>query len=404
MKSYLKACYTILMKDNHLKHSKFLLVGIMMMGAVMRVPFTAIPAVLTDIAAGLGVQVSDLGILTSLPLLMFALCSSLAPKWAARLGLEKVLGLAVVVMTVGSLMRVVNVPTLYIGTLLIGAAVAIINVLMPSLVSVHFPMKVGMYTTIYITTMGVAGTIGSMVAVPIVAATSWQIFILLLTVFVALATLLWLPNMRYNHHFSQTKQANKNNSVWKNKVAWVFLLFGGLQSMLFYTEMTWLPTIAQTAGLSKAEAGLLAGIFTFISIPVSMVTPTIVSRLTNSQRAWFMSGVSLLTIVGLVWMLFAPANFVIWVMISLLLGLSVSVLFPYMMLSFTLKTSDGQATAQLSGMVQSGGYLIASIGPAVLGYSFSVFGTWNPLIYALLFVTVAMMATIIAIEKHDVIL
>ena len=77
-----------------------------MMGAVMRVPFTAIPAVLTDIAAGLGVSVSDLGILTSLPLIMFALCSSLAPGWAARLGLEKLLGLALIVMTFGSLVRI----------------------------------------------------------------------------------------------------------------------------------------------------------------------------------------------------------------------------------------------------------------------------------------------------------
>lgn len=370
----------------------------------MRVPFTAIPAVLTDIAAGLGVEVSDLGILTSLPLLMFALCSSLAPKWAGRLGLERLLGLALMVMTLGSLMRIINVPTLYIGTLLIGASVAVINVLMPSLVSVHFPMKVGTYTTIYITMMGIAGTVGSMVAVPIVAATSWQTFIVMLTGFVALATVIWLPNMRYNQHFEQKPKQKGETSLWKNKAALVFLLFGGLQSMLFYTEMTWLPTIAQTAGLSKAEGGLLAGVFSFVSIPISMITPAIIARLTNFQRAWFMTGVSLLTLIGLAWMLVAPANFTVWVAISLLLGLSVSALFPYMMLSFTLKTSDGQATARLSGMVQSGGYLLASIGPVVLGYSFPVFGTWNPLIYALIAVTLVMIATIIAIEKHDVII
>lgn len=387
------------MKDK--QRSRFLLLGIMLMGAVMRVPFTAIPAVLTDIAAGLGVEVSDLGILTSLPLLMFALCSSLAPKWANRLGLERLLGLALIVMTLGSLMRIVNVPALYIGTLLIGASIAVINVLMPSLVSVHFPMKVGLYTTIYITMMGIAGTIGSMVAVPIVAATSWQTFIVMLTGFVTLAIVIWLPNMRYNQHFEQKPKQKGETSLWKNKAALVFLLFGGLQSMLFYTEMTWLPTIAQTAGLSKAEAGLLAGIFTFISIPISMITPALVARLTNPQRAWFMTGVSSLTIIGLLWMLVAPANFTVWVAISLLLGLSVSALFPYMMLSFTLKTSDGQATAKLSGMVQSGGYLLASIGPVVLGYSFPIFGTWHPLIYALIAVTLVMIVTIIAIEKHD---
>lgn len=375
-----------------------------MMGAVMRVPFTAIPAVLTDIAAGLGVSVSDLGILTSLPLIMFALCSSLAPGWAARLGLEKLLGLALIVMTFGSLVRIVGVPGLYLGTLLIGIAVAIINVLLPSLVSVHFPLKVGLYTTIYITMMGLAGTVGSMVAVPIVEASSWQTFVILLTLFVGLAALIWLPNWRYNHRFEQSSKATKHGSLLKNKAALIFLLFGGLQSLLFYTEMTWLPTIAQSTGLSKAEGGLLAGIFNLISIPVSMVIPSLISRLTNRQRAWFMSGLSLLTVLGLVLMAFAPANFALWMVISLLLGLSVSSLFPYMMLSFTLKTSDGQATARLSGMVQSGGYLLASVGPVLLGYSFPIFGTWQPLIYALLAVTIVMIACIHAIEKHDIIL
>ena len=386
------------------KKSFFLLIGVMMMGAVMRVPFTAIPAVLTDIAAGLGVSVSDLGILTSLPLIMFALCSSLAPGWAARLGLEKLLGLALIVMTIGSLVRIVGVPGLYLGTLLIGIAVAIINVLLPSLVSVHFPLKVGLYTTIYITMMGLAGTVGSMVAVPIVEASSWQTFIILLTLFVGLAALIWLPNWRYNHRFEQSSKATKQGSLLKNKAALIFLLFGGLQSLLFYTEMTWLPTIAQSAGLSKAEGGLLAGIFNLISIPVSMVIPSLISRLTNRQRAWFMSGLSLLTVLGLVLMAFAPANFALWMVISLLLGLSVSSLFPYMMLSFTLKTSDGQATARLSGMVQSGGYLLASVGPVLLGYSFPIFGTWQPLIYALLAVTIVMIACIFSIEKHDTIL
>lgn len=35
-----------------------------------------------------------------------------------------------------------------------------------------FPLKVGLYTTVYITMMGLAGTVGSMVAVPIVEASS----------------------------------------------------------------------------------------------------------------------------------------------------------------------------------------------------------------------------------------
>ena len=153
----------------------------------------------------------------------------MAPGWAARLGLEKLLGLALIVMTFGSLVRIVGVPGLYLRTLLIGIAVAIINVLLPSLVSVHFPLKVGLYTTIYITMMGLAGTVGSMVAVPIVEASSWQTFVILLTLFVGLAALIWLPNWSYNHRFEQASKTTKQGSLLKNKAA---LIFGSLSTVV----------------------------------------------------------------------------------------------------------------------------------------------------------------------------
>lgn len=386
------------------KKSLILLIGIMMMGAVMRVPFTAIPAVLTDVAAGLDVPVSDLGILTSLPLIMFAIFSNLAPRWAARFGLERFLGLALIIMALGSFIRITNLAGLYLGTLLIGVAIAAINVLLPSLVSVHFPLKVGTYTTIYITMMGIASTVGSMIAVPIVAATSWQSLIIFLSILVTVTALVWLPNWSYHHPIQEKVKENQQTSLWKNKAALAFLLFSGLQSTLFYTVMTWLPTIAQTAGLSKAEGGLIAGTFSMLSIPISLFIPTIISRLNNKQRASFMSALSLLLITGFIWMLFQPSSFVTWVLISAMLGLPISALFPYMMLSFTLKTSDGQATARLSGMVQSGGYLLASVGPVLLGYSFSLTGSWELFIFSLIAVTLLMILTIFAIEKEDIII
>lgn len=374
-----------------------------MLGVVMRAPFTAIPTILPDVAAGLGVSVSDLGILTSIPLLMFALCSSLAPRLAARFGMEKLMAMVLLTMTVGSFMRIANLPLLYVGTMLLGAAVAIINVLLPSLVAHYFPRKIGLYTTIYITLMGCAATLAAVVAVPIVLASSWQFFILLLSACVALAFLLWLPNIKDNHYFEQGKQAGSGQSLWKNKAALILLVFGGLQSLLFYTEITWLPTISQAVGLTKAEAGVLAGIYNLTSIPVSMVVPAIISRLKQNQRAWLMIALSALTLLGLAMMLVSPPHFGLWLAIHLILGISNSTLFPYLMLSFSLKTSSNQATAQLSGMVQTGGYLIASIGPVILGYSYPIFGSWNPLILVLILVTAVMMWTIYLIEKKDVI-
>ncbi|HFU4025950.1 TPA: MFS transporter [Streptococcus suis] len=385
------------------KQSPYLVIGIVMLGAVMRVPITAVPSILTDIAVGLGVSVSELGILTSIPLLMFALCSSLAPKLAAKFGMEKLMAMVLMVMLVGSAMRIFNLPTLYVGTMLVGAAIAFINVLLPSLVAANFPHKIGLFTTIYVTMMGVASTVASMVAVPIVTATSWQTFLVLISALVGLALLIWLPNIASNHRFER-KGKGQGTSLWKNKRAIIFLIFGGLQSLLFYTEMTWLPTISQTVGLSKAEAGLLAGIFNIVAIPMSMLVPSIISRLPKEKRAHLMIGLSLLTLVGLGLMTIVPAQFGWWLLIHILLGVSVAALFPYMMLSFSLKTGDSQATARLSGMVQTGGYMIAAVGPFVLGYSYKIFGSWLPFIFVLIIVTLVMMWTIVLIEKEDIVI
>lgn len=385
------------------KQSIFIALGIVMLGAVMRVPITAIPPILTDIASSLGVSVSELGILTSIPLLMFALCSSLAPKLASMLGMERLMGGVLFLMVLGSLLRIINLPFLYLGTIVVGATIAVINVLLPSIVAANFPQRIGLYTTLYITIMGVTSTLASIVAVPIVSATSWQFLIILVTGLIGLAFVCWLPNMKESHRVEEKVQEKTTVSLWKNKAAVVFLVFSGLQSMLFYTELTWLPTMAQTAGLGQAQAGFLAGIFSLVSIPMSMITPSIISRLKKEQRAVLMIGLSCLTLLGLVLILCAPASFTMWLMIHLFLGVSVSALFPYMMLSLSLKTSNSQATARLSGMVQTGGYLIAAVGPAALGYSYSVAASWFPLVISLIIVTLAMMVTIYVIEKEDVI-
>ncbi len=375
-----------------------------MLGVVMRAPFTALPAILIDVAARLRVEVSSLGILTSIPLIMFALCSSLAPRLAAKFGMEKLMALVLLVMVLGSGMRVLNLPALYIGTMLVGATIAFINVLLPSLVAANFPKKIGLYTTIYITLMGVAATVASMIAVPIVSSSSWEFFILLITGLVFMAFLIWLPNVKNNHRFASENQGNQKSSIWKNKAAIAFLIFGGLQSVLYYTEITWLPTISQSVGFSKAEAGLMAGFFNMTAIPMSMIIPAVLSRQTKEMRRNIMLAISSVTLLGLFMMSLIPTNLILWSALHIILSFSNAALFPYMMLSFTLKTSNSQATAQLSGMVQTGGYLIAAFGPGLLGYSYPIFGNWMPLILALAIVTLAMMWTIVLIEREDIIL
>ena len=387
------------------EHSPFLIPGIIMIGIALRTPFAVLPIVLTDIAEGLQVPVSSLGLLTSLPLIMFALCSVFAPRLAQKMSLEKLFALVLVVLTLGSLIRVFNLPLLYTGTIILGAAIAVLNVLLPSLIQANQPHRIGFLTTLYITSMGLSITILSALAVPIVQMSSWQGLIWVSTLICLIILLVWLPNIKYSHHLASKHQKKQHlGALLKNPRVWALILFGGLQSLLFYTTMTWLPTLGQQAGLSTDTTGLLAAVFSLISLPFSMIIPSLTPRLKARQRLVMISLVSAAGLIGITMLLIRTDSFAYWLVLNLLIGMSVSALFPYLMVTFSLKTSTPAQTAQLSGLAQAGGYILASLGPSLFGYSFDLFQSWTPAILILLGLTVIMTMSLFYIEKFDKIL
>lgn len=159
------------------QYSKFLIPGIIVVGMVLRLPFTSIPPIISDIAKSQHVSVEQLGILTTVPLIAFAVFSSIVPKIAEKLGLERAFALMLLLMTIGSLMRIVNTPFLYFGTLLIGIGIAHMNVLLPSVVRTYFPSRIGPVTSIFVFSMGLATAVGSSLAAPITHATNWHVFV-----------------------------------------------------------------------------------------------------------------------------------------------------------------------------------------------------------------------------------
>ena len=386
------------------KQSLFFVPGIILIGVSLRTPFTVLPIILGDISQGLGVEVSSLGVLTSLPLLMFTLFSLFSTRLAQKIGLEHLFTYSLFFLTIGSLIRLINLPLLYLGTLMVGASIAVINVLLPSLIQANQPKKIGYLTTLYVTSMGVATALASYLAVPITQASSWKGLIILLTLLCLATFLVWLPNHRYNHRLApQTKQKSKTK-VMHNKQVWAVIVFAGFQSLLFYTAMTWLPTMAIHAGLSSHEAGLLTSIFSLISIPFSMTIPSLTTSLSTRNRQLMLTLVSLAGVVGISMLFFPINNFIYWLAIHLLIGTATSALFPYLMVNFSLKTSAPEKTAQLSGLSQTGGYILAAFGPTLFGYSFDLFHSWVPAVATLLLVDILMTMALFTVDKADKIL
>ena len=387
------------------KQSHFLIPGILLLGIVLRAPFTTLSTVLSDIASGLGVEVSSLGLLTSLPLLTFAIFSPFAASWAKRFGIERLFLGVLIVMTLGSALRTINLPLLYVGTLLVGAGIAFINVLLPSLIQANEPKRIGFLSTLYLTAMGLATAVASSVAVPITKATSWQGLIWVLTAICALALVVWLPNVRHNHYLEKDTSTSESTESWyKSSKVWAIMIFGGIQSFFFYTAVTWLPTMATQAGVGEANAGILASVFTLTSIPFSMVVPSLITKLSDCNRHLMLVATVLAGVVGVAMLLGSTNSFVYWLILNLLIGSSTSVLFPYLLVIFSLKSSTPEKTAQLSGLSQTGGYIFAALGPVLFGSSKQLFNSWTPAVLILLVLTLIMGIALYKVEKTDVIL
>lgn len=386
------------------KQSLFFVPGIILIGVSLRTPFTVLPIILGNISQGLEVEVSSLGVLTSLPLLMFTLFSPFSTQLAQKIGLEHLFTYSLFFLTIGSLIRLINLPLLYLGTLMVGASVAVINVLLPSLIQANQPKKIGFLTTLYVTSMGIATALASYLAVPITQASSWKGLILLLTLLCLATFLVWLPNHRYNHRLApQTKQKSQIK-VMRNKQVWAIIIFSGFQSLIFYTVMTWLPTMSIHAGLSSHEAGLLTSILSLIRIPFSMTIPSLTTSLSTRNRQLMLTLVSLAGVVGISMLFFPINNFIYWLAIHLLIGTATSALFPYLMVNFSLKTSAPEKTAQLSGLSQTGGYILAAFGPTLFGYSFDLFHSWVPSVAALLLIDILMTVALFTVDRADKIL
>src|SRR5690606_34777636 len=87
---------------------------------------------------------------------------------------------------------------LYGGTLLLGAGIGVINVLLPSLIKSEYPHRLGWMTSLYTTTMVVMAGLASGSSAPLVMhlGWNWSEAIAVWLVLPLIGLLLWLPLLR----------------------------------------------------------------------------------------------------------------------------------------------------------------------------------------------------------------
>ena len=365
-----------------------LIAGILFIASTLRVTFTGAAPLLDAIRADYGLSTAQTGMLTTLPLLAFGLVSPLAAGVGRRLGIERSLLVALVLICLGiGLRSLPSTALLFGGTAIIGCGIALGNVLLPGLIKRDFSQHVARMTGAYSITMGGAAALGSAMVVPLaLAGFGWHGALLMLMVFPLLALLVWLPQTRKTATAPLTGSgAMHNRGIWRSALAWQVTLFLGINSLVYYVIIGWLPAILQSLGYSEAQAGSLHGLLQLATAAPGLAIPLILHRL-KDQRAIAVI-VALMCAISACGLWFWPGQAVVWTLIfgfgsgaTMILGLTF----------IGLRANSAHQAAALSGMAQTIGYLLAACGPPLMGKIHDANGDWQIPLLAVALISVVM--------------
>ena len=357
----------------------FMILGIIFIAANLRAPLTSVGPLVSIIRENVHISNTLAGLITTVPLIAFALLSPFIPKLGRRYGVERIILISLIVLTMGIAVRSLSgVVTLYVGTAVLGFAIAICNVLLPSLIKQEFPQQMGTMTGVYSVSMNLCGAIASGISVPLAvgAGLNWQGALGVWGILSVISILLWVPQLKAPAKPAAVASSAGNNhqiNIWRSPLAWQVTLFMGIQSTIFYVLVAWLPEILKGQGISSSQSGWFLSILIIASLPFAFIVPVIAGRMPNQRLLVIIT--TILLLIGTLGLLYSSIHlFAFWVII---LGIGVGFAFGLSMMFFGLRTQSAHQAAELSGMAQSIGYLLAAIGPALIGYLHDATHGWS---------------------------
>lgn len=363
--------------------------AIVFIASTLRAPLTSVGPVVDEIKQVMEINNSVAGILTTIPLIIFAIVSPFVSKVTARLTMSRTILYSTMLLIVALYLRIAGDFTLFlIGTLILGIAIAFGNVVLPSYVKWYFPMQIGLATGIYSGTMNFTAGLGGGLSFPLSEITplGFRLSLSFWILFAVIAIILWIPKARKGVQLEKAtaiadqQDRPKKVAITKSKLAWMVALTMGFQSMVFYTVVAWVPSILVDRGLDPSTAGYLLMLNQFSQVPMTFTFPIIASKL-KDQRILVVI-ITVLFLVG--FSLFFTQSLVLLIIGIIIAGLAMGACFSLCMTFFSIRARTSDGSISLSGFGQSVGYLIAAVGPFLIGYLHDATESWDSGIIALI--------------------
>lgn len=378
---------------HRIKENWGVVLAIIFIASTLRAPLTSVGPVVDEIKQIMDINNSIAGILTTIPLIIFAIVSPLVSKVTSRLTMSRTILYSTILLIIALYLRVAGDFNVFlIGTILLGVAIAFGNVMLPSYVKWYFPMQIGLATGIYSGTMNFTAGLGGGLSFPLSEITpiGFRLSLAFWIILAVIAIILWLPKARKGTELEKATatqyqvKKTKKVSIVKSKLAWMVALTMGFQSMIFYTVVAWVPSILVDRGLDPSTAGYLLMLNQFSQVPMTFTFPIIASKL-KDQRILIVI-ITILFLLG--FSLFFTQSLVLLVVGIIIAGLAMGACFSLCMTFFSIRARTSEGSIALSGFGQSVGYLIAAIGPFLIGYLHDATGNWVSGIIALIIMSI----------------
>ncbi|WLG94878.1 CynX/NimT family MFS transporter [Pseudomonas sp. FP198] len=353
-----------------------LLLGLILVALNLRPALSSMAPLLSDVSKSLGLSAAQAGLLTTLPVLCLGLFAPLAPVLARRFGAERVVLGILLTLAGGIILRSsFGQVGLFAGSILAGASIGVIGVLLPGIVKRDFARQAGTMTGVYTMALclGAAMAAGATVPLSEHLGHDWALGLGFWMLPALLAAVFWLPQVGQKHGAHQV--AYRVRGLLRDPLAWQVTLYMGLQSSLAYIVFGWLPSILIGRGLTPTQAGLVLSGSVIVQLISSLAAPWLATRGKDQRLAIVV--VMLMVLGGLFGCLYAPIDG-LWGW-AILLGLGQGATFALALTLIVLRSRDAHVAANLSGMAQGFGYTLASLGPFAVGVVHDLTGGWNAL-------------------------
>ena len=358
-----------------------LFIGIVFISMISRAPITGVGSVIEYIKSDLAISNAVAGFVTTIPLLLLSFFSPFVGKLSEKPGMGNAMGFGLFLLIAGCLARSYGGTWgFFVGTAIIGGGLAIISVLLPAIIKLKFPLRIGFMTGIYTTFMDIASSLAAGFSAPLAGSVGlgWQNTLALWAAITLIVLLIWLPQCGNRSKWStggqQQSDGKLGRRIFKNPLAWQVTFFMGLQSLLYYAFVAWLPTMVASKGYAFETAGYFALMYQLICIPASFFAPLLCDKF-KDQRVITVAAASVyLAGMTLFWLSASTLSLTIAIVLC---GIGSGAAVSFAMAFFALRAGNAVQATELSGMAQCIGYLLAAPATTIMGCIFDVTQSWN---------------------------